>query len=60
MKVACSKCETVIDADRMSKKDWLKVSTEHSTFLLCKHCQDGFWMAVDSGLPPVVKEKEAQ
>lgn len=57
MKVACSKCEKVIDADHVKRDDWLKVNTEHSTFLLCNHCADGFWMAVDSELPPVVGEK---
>lgn len=56
MKIACDKCEKVIDSERVRHEDWLKVSTEHSVFMLCKHCADGFWMAVDSQLPPVVEE----
>lgn len=57
MKVACNKCEKVEDADRL--KDWLRVKTEHSEFILCPVCEDGFWMAVDSDLPPVVASKQA-
>jgi uncharacterized protein with PIN domain len=59
MKVACNKCNKIIDADHVKREKWLKVQTECSTFLLCEHCADGFWMAVDSGLPPVIKGKEA-
>lgn len=56
MKVACNKCLKVEDEDRL--KDWLKVSTKYSQFMLCPHCADGFWMAIDSELPPVVKERD--
>lgn len=56
MKAACDKCLKVEDSKRL--KDWLRVRTDHSEFLLCPHCADGFWMAVDSELPPVVKERD--
>ena len=59
MKVACNKCNKVIDADHVKRENWLKVQTDCSTFLLCEHCVDGFWMAVDSALPPVIEDKEA-
>jgi recombination protein U len=55
MKIACDKCLKVEDADKL--EDWLKVRTDHSEFWLCPHCADGFWMAVDNGLPPIVKDK---
>ena len=58
MKIACNKCEKVEDIDRLRNEDWLKVSTEHSAYWLCKRCADGFWMAVDRKLPPVVLEVE--
>lgn len=58
MKVACSKCEKVIDADHVNRENWLKVQTDRRTFLLCEHCADGFWMAVDSTLPPVIEDNE--
>lgn len=56
MKIACDKCRKIEDIDRL--KDWLKVRTNYSEFWLCPHCADGFWMAVDSKLPPVVKESD--
>lgn len=55
MKIACDKCLIVEDKDRI--KDWLKVKTDHSQFILCPVCADGFWMAVDNELPPVVARK---
>ena len=55
MKIACDKCFKVEDADKL--KDWLKVRTGYSEFWLCPHCADGFWMAVDNSLPPIVKGK---
>ena len=59
MKVACDKCNKVIDADYVKRENWLKVQTDCSTFLLCEHCAEGFWMAVDSAKPPVIEYKEA-
>ena len=56
MKVACNKCHKVIDADYVRRENWLKVSTSNSEFVLCEHCADGFWMAVDNQLPPVVRQ----
>lgn len=57
MKVACDKCLKVEHVDKT--KDWLRVSTEYSKFILCPDCEDGFWMAVDSELPPMVKKEES-
>lgn len=57
MKVACDKCLKVENADHI--KDWLHVSTEYSKYILCPHCSDGFWMAVDSELPPIVEQEES-
>jgi hypothetical protein len=56
MKVACDKCLNVDDSD--NKRDWLHVRTDHSEYWLCPTCADGFWMAVDSKLPPVVKKEK--
>jgi hypothetical protein len=53
MKIACDKCLKVEDADRLSKEDWIRVRTDYSEYRLCKTCSEGFWMAVDSNLPPV-------
>lgn len=53
MKIACDKCLKVGDAGRLN--DWLRVRTDHSEFRLCPNCADGFWMAVDHDLPPVVQ-----
>ena len=53
MKIACDKCLKVIDLD--DKEKMLKISTEHSTFFLCKDCQKGFWQAVDNNQPPIVQ-----
>lgn len=55
MKIACDKCEKVISQDYARREDWLKVSTENTSYMLCKHCAKGFWMAVDSQLSPVVE-----
>ena len=55
MKVACDKCLKLEDADRL--KDWLEVSTKKSKYILCPKCADGFWMAVDSQLPSVIKKE---
>lgn len=55
MKIACEKCLKAEDADRL--KDWLRVRTDNSEFWLCPDCADGFWMAVDSQLSPVVKKE---
>lgn len=54
MKIACDKCNAVTDSYR---HDYLKVSTENSTFFLCKECAYGFWQAVDSGQPKIQKPK---
>ena len=56
MKIACDKCLKVEDADRI--KDWLRVGTKHSEFILCPDCSQGFWMAVDNLLPPIVSDKD--
>lgn len=58
MKIACDKCLTV--KNTIYTKDWLRVSTENTTYNLCPLCADGFWMAVDSQLPPVVGLMEGQ
>jgi len=57
MKIACDKCLKVKDADN---NDFLKVSTVHSTFFLCKEYEDGFWQSVDSRLPKIQSVKEGE
>jgi len=55
MKIACEKCLKVEDANNL--KDWIRVRTDQSEFWLCPHCAEGFWMAVDHNLPPVISDK---
>lgn len=56
MKVACDKCLKVEDMDNMD--GWLRVRTDYSEYRLCPDCANGFWMAVDHELPPIVVQKE--
>ncbi len=56
MKIACDKCLKVEDKDRI--KDWLRVRTDNSEYILCPDCADGFWMAIDHKLPSIVPEEQ--
>lgn len=56
MKIVCNKCEKVEDINRLRNEGWLNVSTEHNAYWFCKRCADGFWMAVDNQVPPVVRQ----
>lgn len=56
MKVVCDKCLIVEDADHI--KDWLRVKTDYTQFLLCPVCADGFWQAVDHKLPHITTSKK--
>lgn len=63
MKVVCDKCLKIKDRDEAKK--WLKIQVNTNEYeyenldeyILCPSCQDGFWMAVDSELPPVIKRE---
>lgn len=53
MKVACDKCLKAMP--RNATQEWLTIMTVSSgSYCLCPECKEGFWMAVDSNLPPVI------
>ena len=55
MKIACDKCHKVADKNEALK--WLTVMTfSGHSYLLCPDCKEGFWMAVDDKLPPIVSK----
>lgn len=58
MKIACDKCMEVIDANNIKVKDWLRVRTDYTEYRLCPICSDGFWRAVDSELPAIIKQED--
>lgn len=45
MKVACDRCNKIVDADRIEfVNDWLKLTSDRGIkFLFCKKCAKVFW-----------------